>query len=116
MIATERIVEVSGKGKITAHITVPESLKIIDHKEKLPKNGRCFRIMTPKDGDKRITWNSDFLNEIEDAKEMFDECVAKGLVPYKVGLNGKASSEVMDVFDPDAQEVIFLPVEAIVGG
>ena len=47
---------------------------------------------------------------------MFDACAAEGLVPYKVGVNGKASSEVMDEFDPYAEEVIFLPVAVVAGG
>ena len=50
------------------------------------------------------------IDQIEDAKAMFDECVAKGLVPYRIGLDGKQTSEIMDEFDPDAEEVVFLPI------
>ncbi len=112
----DRTVEVSGRGVITSHIAVPESLSFLPDRQNPAKGQRCFRIMTPKDGDKRIVWDSRDLGQITDAKAMFDECVEKGLVPYKVGIGGKASSEVMDEFDPDAEEVVFLPVAAVVGG
>ncbi len=103
------VIEVSGKGRITAQVNVPDSLRA-------NKGNRTYRILTQKDGDKRVVWDSNDLQQIIDAKTMFDECIQKGLVPYKVGTGGRATSEVMDEFDPDAEEVIFLPVAAVVGG
>lgn len=75
-----------------------------------------FRIMTPEDGDRRIVW--DRRNEIQlaDAKKLFDELVEQGLVPYKVDSKGKATTKVMDQFDPEAEEVIFLPISLVTGG
>lgn len=74
-----------------------------------------FRIMTAKDGDKRVVWDCRDLDQIADAKTMFDDCIEQGLVPYRVDFNGKVTSEVMDEFDPDAEEVIFLPVSKKLG-
>ena len=101
---------------VEAEIRIPDSLTILGDRQEVPK-GRCvMRIMTKRDGDKRVVWNPDDLCEIADAERMFMELVEQGLVPYKVGTNGKATSEVMDRFDPYAGEVIFLPVAAVCGG
>lgn len=98
-------------------IEIPDALTVLDDpKEAAPKGCGCFRIMTKDDGDKRVVWNSLSLAEIRAAKEMFDELIQEGLVPYKVGVDGEASSEVMDEFDPTAEEVIFMPVAMVAGG
>lgn len=101
---------------IIEKIGIPNSLKILKDGEPIKKGQRIFRILTAKDGDKRIVWDSREIAQIEDAKTMFDECVAKGLVPYWVGTNGRATSEVMDEFDAEAEEVIFLPIARVAGG
>lgn len=96
---------------------IPDNLGIMDDlNENAPEGFGCFRIMTPKDGDKRVVWDSRDFAQISEAKSMFDELVIKGLVPYCVGVNGRASSEVMVEFDPYAEEIIFLPVAMVVGG
>lgn len=104
-------------GKATVKIEIPDGLQVLDdHGQESPKGYGSMRVLTVKDGDKRIVWNARSFAQIQEAKEMFDACVAQGLVPYKVGVNGKASSEVMDEFDPYAEEVIFLPVSMVAGG
>lgn len=114
----ERSIEVPlvKNSNITENIAIPDKLKILRDQEKVKKWERCFRFLTPKDGDKRIVWDSRDMSQIEEAKVMFDECVAKGLVPYRVGVDGNASSDIMDEFDPDAEEVIFLPIARVQGG
>lgn len=77
---------------------------------------RCFRVMTPKDGDKRLVWCRRIIDEIKAAKKMFIDLITEGMVPYRVGVDGVASAEVMDEFDPTAEEVIFMPIKAVVGG
>ena len=47
---------------------------------------------------------------------MFNELIAKGLVPYKVQLNGDPSSEIMTEFNPNSEEIIFLPIKMVTGG
>ena len=104
-------------GNASAKIAVPDSLEIIsDPTRKTPAGFGCFRIMTPKDGDKRVVWDSRDFAQISEAKAMFDELVVQGLVPYRVGVNGRASSEVMVEFDPYAEEIIFLPIAMVAGG
>lgn len=76
----------------------------------------CFRIMSPKDGDKRVVWCRRVIAEIKAAKKMFLDLISKGMIPYKVGVDGAATSQEMKEFDPTAEEVIFIPVRAIVGG
>ena len=97
-------------------IDVPENLRILEDGENPPEGFGVFRVMTPKDGDKRIVWDCRDMAQIGEAKAMFDKLIQEGLVPYKVGLDGKATSEVMDEFDPHAEEVIFLPVALVTGG
>lgn len=98
-------------------IRVPELLTILDD-EKIDRapDQMMFRIISAKDGDKRVVWNRFSLPEINAAKQMFLSLLAEGMVPYRVGSNGGASSVVMDEFDPSAEEVIFLPTQAIRGG
>lgn len=104
-------------GNLSAKLRIPDNLGIMDDPaQKAPEGFGCFRIMTPKDGDKRVVWDSRDFAQISEAKAMFDELVVQGLVPYCVGVNGRASSEVMAEFDPYAEEIIFLPVAMVAGG
>jgi hypothetical protein len=116
--ATLREIEVPlvKNSNVKEKIAVPDKLRILEDKEKAGEWERCFRFLTPKDGDKRVVWDSRDMDQIEEAKAMFDECVAKGLVPYRVGRDGKQTSEVMDEFDPEAEEVIFMPIAQVAGG
>jgi hypothetical protein len=117
--ATERKIELSliQGSKIAKEFTIPAGLGVIDNPQETPPAGfGCFRVMTPKDGDKRVVWDSQDFSQIREAKEMFDELVAEGLCPYRVGTNGRASSDVMDEFDPHAEEVIFMPIAMVAGG
>jgi len=118
MNATQQYVEVAGiKGSsVTEKVGIPDTLRIMEDGERPSQGHHVFRVMTAKDGDKRVVWDCHDLAQINDAKTMFDELVAQGLVPYKVGTDGRATSEVMDEFDPAAEEVIFLPVAMVTGG
>ena len=102
------------KGGAIASVQIPDSLQVVDSPPS--KDYGCFRIMTAKDGDKRVVWNRNVLAEIRDAKKMFDDLVKQGLCPYRVGTDGAATSEVMDEFDPVSEEVIFLPIAMVRGG
>jgi hypothetical protein len=105
-----------GGTRLTENVTIPSVLRVLEREETLPKGFGLFRVLTAKDGDKRVTWDSRSFEQITEAKSMFDDLVSKGQVPYKVGLNGKATSEVMTEFDPHAEEIIFLPVPMLTGG
>ncbi len=118
MTATQDFVEVTGiKGSsVTSKIPIPENLRVLPDGENPQRGFGVIRVMTPKDGDKRVVWDSNDYAQINDAKVMFDELVSQGLVPYKVGTDGRATSQVMDRFDPAAEEVIFVPVAMVTGG
>lgn len=104
-------------GNLTTTVTIPDLLEIMDDpKEKPPQGYGCFRVMTPKDGDRRIKWNRNNYQEIVNAKTLFDDLVAQGLIPYRVNINGWATNEVMVEFDPYAEEIIFLPVSLVAAG
>lgn len=102
-------------GNLKATLDIPDSLDVPENFKPTPGLG-CFRFMTPKDGDKRVVWDSRDFAQISDAKIMFDQAVLQGLVPYRVGVNGRASSDVMAEFDPYAEEIIFLPVSMVAAG
>lgn len=101
---------------VPVKVEVPSALRVLDDGEKPAPGSSLLRVITTKDGDKRVVWDSRDFAQINDAKRMFDELAASGLVPYRVGTDGKATSEVMDEFDPAAEEVIFLPVGLVTGG
>jgi hypothetical protein len=85
----------------------------------LKKGKRVFYIPTENAGDERLTWDARFLDQIQGAKKDFDDLVARGMVPFRVDTNGKKTPEVMEEFDPNAEEVIFSPLQVpnmIVGG
>jgi hypothetical protein len=106
-------------GNAKGSVTVSEKLDIYQggHKGvKLNPRQRSFVIPSIKDGDKRVVWDSSDLDQINEAKALFDQLIQEGLVPYRVGLDGKATSESMNEFDPDAEEVIFLAIAAQVTG
>jgi hypothetical protein len=106
----------SKPGNPSVKLDIPDKLKLLADGAHPYQGQGCFRFMTPKDGDKRIVWDAHDLEQIAEAKRMFDEAIQQGLVPYKVGVDGRATSEVMEEFDPEAEEVIFLPVALVCGG
>ena len=93
---------------LTVPVAIPKPLRVLDGVEPPPKHG-MFHIMNPRDGDKRIVWDSNSLAEIRAAKQMFDDLVKQGSQPFHVGTGGKATAKKMDEFDPMAEQVIFLP-------
>lgn len=115
----DRTIEISmlGHSNLAVKIDIPASLEIMDNPSDTPRKGcGAMRVMTPKDGDKRVVWDSFSLGQIRDAKAMFDDCVAKGLLPHRVGIDGKQTAEIMTEFDPTAEEIIFVPVALVAGG
>jgi len=106
-----RTVEIFGNNEYS----IPEELSILEE-SRAPENHGMFRIMSQRDGDKRVVWDRMSLIEINAAKNMFNSLVAQGMVPYVAGGGATPSSTVMREFDPHAGEVIFMPMRAIVGG
>ena len=78
---------------LKTQIEIPYTLLVTSDNVKPRKGYGIFRILNPKDGDKRVVWNSDVLAEIRDAKKMFDDLVASGLVPYRVGDRGQRTPD-----------------------
>jgi hypothetical protein len=97
-------------------VEVPDGLTILGDGESAPESHCVFRIISQDKGDERLTWSSRSLAEIQAAKELFVKLIKKGLKPFKVGVDGAATSKVMDEFDPTAEEVIFLPQALVCGG
>jgi hypothetical protein len=102
--------------KLTAEIEIPDGVQILENGDEKPASHHMFRILHPLKGDERLTWDSCNFADIKGAKKLFVDLVEKGLTPYRVGVNGKATSEVMDEFDPMAEEVIFLSHQLVAGG
>lgn len=100
-------------GNFEQQFTVGDSICVLDGEEIAP-GMRIFRVLNQKDGDKRIVWNNLNMKQIQEAKEMFDQFVEQGLVPYRA--DGDKTGEVMSEFDPGAEEVIFVPEMALAGG
>lgn len=102
--------------RLKTQIEIPPELQVLEGIEEPPIGQPAFRIVSQEHGDKRITWDCGVLAEINAAKKMFVDLVKQGLTPFRVGLNGKKSSEVMKEFDPHAEEIIFMPTALVAGG
>jgi hypothetical protein len=100
---------------LMAKFEVPDCLKVVSDPVPPPNHG-MFRMVSPKSGDDRVIWDRFNLTQIQEARKMFNDLIAQGLVPYRVGANGRASNQVMQEFDPRAEEVIFLPPMKMVAG
>ena len=100
---------------LTVQVAIPKPLRVLEGAVPPPNHG-VLHIMNPKDGDKRVVWDSGSLAEIRAAKEMFDNLKKQGLTPYQVGTAGKATSQKMEEFDPMAEQVLFLPLKLAAGG
>lgn len=97
-------------------VRIPDELKVLDDNETVEAGHRCWRIMSKHDGDKRVVWDSTSIGQIAEAKKLFAKLKAEGMVAYRVGTDGKMSSEEMTEFDPHAEEVIFVQMKHVVGG
>lgn len=97
-------------------LEVPDELQVLEGIEEPSLGSFVFRIIDALHGDKRITWDSRSLLEIQAAKKMFLNLIKEGFTPYKVGVNGNKTSEVMKEFDAKAEEIIFLPTKLVAGG
>lgn len=116
---SERIIEVPViKGSnVMASIKIPDGLGLLEKPTDKPAKGfGCLRVLTEKEGDKRITWDSNDFSQIQEAKELFDQCIAEGLVPYRVGPDGKVTDEPIVEFDPYFEEVVMIPLSMVAGG
>lgn len=118
MIAEQRTIDITPLmgTKLVTKVPVPDGVQILEEGADKPPNHHMFRILHPLEGDERLTWDSTNFADIKGAKKMFVDLVEQGLTPYRVGVNGKASSELMDEFDPMAEEVIFLAEKSMVCG
>jgi len=96
--------------------SVETSLKVLADDEPIPQGHRIWRILSKEKGDERIVWDSDSLNEINEARRLFDQLRDKGLVAHRVGVDGRAEAEIIDEFDPLAEEILFLPRQLVAGG
>lgn len=103
------------EGGVCLPYEIPANLKVWAGNQPPPQHG-MIRIVNSKDGDKRVVWNSEVLAEIKDAKKMFDDMVAKGMVPYRIGDKGQRTPTVMREFDAKAEEIVFAPIQLARGG
>lgn len=97
-------------------IDIPDELDVIESTEVIPSFFRSWRIVSAHDGDKRVVWDSTSLAQMSEAAKLFDKLREEGLEAYRVGIDGKRSSDKMEIFDPEAEEVIFIPMAAMAGG
>ncbi len=97
-------------------VPIPDDLRILADGEQPSAEEGCFRILSQDKGDERVVWRPNNIGDINSARSLFNSLLKQGMVPYKVGTGGNASSDVMSEFDPHAGEVIFMEVAPIRGG
>ena len=114
---TVNTVSMGSKGSnVEVELDVPPIFQRLEDGQEQQPHQQLFRIINQKCGDERLVWDKRNLSEINDAKGTFDKLVKQGLKPYKVDKKGKRTSEIMAEFDPTAQEIIFIPIPAMIGG
>ena len=106
-------VQVYAYANIHETLEVPPEIRINDPQ---PGHNRTFRVLSTLAGDERLTWDNRILAEIQAAKKLFMDLVSKGLKPYKVDPSGKKTAEILDSFDPLAEEIIFAATSLAKGG
>tara|TARA_R110000868_G_scaffold14070_8_gene65636 strand:- start:935 stop:1303 length:369 start_codon:yes stop_codon:yes gene_type:complete len=117
-VAEKRTINLTtlANSSVREEIEVPDGIHIMTDVDEIPVGHNMFRILSQEKGDERLTWDSTSLRELQAAKQLFVNLIKRGLKPFRVGINGMATSSVMDEFDPYAEEVIFLPQSLVVGG
>ena len=76
-------IDVIANSRVKKEFDIPEPLGLLEGDQE--NNDNCvMRIINQRDGDKRITWNSENFASIRAAKELFDELLQQGFVPYVV--------------------------------
>lgn len=65
----------------------------------------AFRFLD-ESGDRRIIWNMDRREEVEESQKKFQEYLSKGWRAYAVGLDGKPGRRIYS-FDAEREEVFF---------
>ena len=109
----------------TIEITVPygSNLKntIETNLNDIPKEGGITWTILNKEGDRKIIWHPNSFTDIREAKEVFDQLIAKGMVPYYCDDKGQPTGEIMTEFDPSTgivsfNDVIWTPKKLAVGG
>ncbi len=110
-----------GGSRLTEKIEIGENLTVLPDGGHAPVGHGLWRIMSPKDGDKKVIWNPDSFTEIQEASVLFKRLIKSGMVPYICDAKGRPTGEVMAEFDPlagevDFREVVFAPKQLAVGG
>jgi hypothetical protein len=105
----------SQPGNVEKEFSIEKGRFLADGEQR-PQGHIGFRILHQKYGDKRIVWDNRSLDQIDEAKELFDKFVKEGLVPYRVNIKGKKTTEPMTKFDPAAEEIVFAPIQMLTGG
>lgn len=72
-----------------------------------PANKGCLRILTDN-GDDLVVWDRHDLEEIREAKQRFDACIAKGYKAYAMKSRGEKGVP-LDQFDPLLEHIILTP-------
>jgi hypothetical protein len=75
-----------------------------------------YRILNPKTGDDRLTWDTRDFQAMQDARKTYLDLIQKGYKPFKVDPQGKKTNQPMITFDPTASQVIFVPMSPVIGG
>ena len=74
---------------VTERLTLPEGICILDNDQACDPEFGLFRILNPKTGDDRLTWDKRDFRAMQDARKTFIDLVKKGLKPFRVGGDGK---------------------------
>ncbi len=76
-----------------------------------------MQILDPRAGDKKIEWDPNNPDDIEDAQASFDFWTKeKKHKAYKIDEAGKKVGTPIAKFDPSAKRILMVPLAAMQGG
>ena len=78
-----------------------------------PVNGKHYMAIMGREGDTKHMWSKDNPEEVEVARNMFNDFKKKGYAAFRVKKNGEPADQ-MHTFDPEAERIIF--VKQMAGG
>jgi hypothetical protein len=81
-------------------VTIPDSLRILKDGEAPPVGNIVLKVCTPEAGDERIAFNPYRIQEVAEAKRLFNELIAKGYYAYRIDPDkGGRSGELVRRFE-----------------
>ena len=114
----------AGKRPTAIESEIPDTLRLLADAERKPDGHGLFRIIHQDFGDKRLVWDCHRIEEVREAKKIFNDLIAQCFVPYYIDQKtGQPTKMPMAEFDAVTEEVflqereiVMAPMQAAAAG